>query len=63
MSCTHQRTQQVDNGYEDWDGNWVEDWGWQTVNTTRDTGVHTYQCTQCGQEFTYHGSLFTPVNS
>lgn len=61
MSCTHQRTYEVDDGYQDWDGEWVPDLKWRTVNTTRDLNTHHYQCTQCGQVFTYHGSLFTPV--
>lgn len=62
MSCTHQRDDYVDNGYYDWDGEWVEDMRWETKNTTRDLNTHEYQCTQCNQVFTYHGPLFTPSN-
>ena len=53
--CEHVRYETIDNGYEDWDGDWHEDWRMVPVSTTVDVDLHRYKCTQCGEMFYYSG--------
>lgn len=47
--CTHTKYEEVDEGYEDWDGNWQPDIRVYEVGTYEDVDLHRFRCTQCGK--------------
>jgi len=47
--CTHSTTEQVDQGFENWDGEWYPDWRTVEVSTLKDIpGTNNIRCTICG---------------
>lgn len=51
--CTHTRRKMENQGYEDWEGDWHDDWRQVEVWTYVDVDLHRYKCTQCGEIFYY----------
>lgn len=58
MTCTHQIERAIwVPGYEDDWGTWIEShYEYTTEHTTKDIGIGSFKCTQCGEVMYYTGS-------